>query len=68
MYIQNVSMYIPGSSFYRSLREESEGRLPLRDAVEKRPISVLDEDTYTDLQYKYKSVDVRKLLYYYNPS
>ncbi|XP_026329984.1 probable chitinase 10 isoform X2 [Hyposmocoma kahamanoa] len=42
---------------FRSLRAEGEGRLPLRDAVEKRPISVLDEDTYTDLLYKYKSAE-----------
>lgn len=35
----------------RALREESEGRLPLRDAVERRPIPVLDR------KYDFKSVD-----------
>lgn len=38
---------------YRALREEREGRLPLRDAVEKRPISLIDKES----AFKYVEID-----------
>lgn len=39
MFIFKICKYFDS---FRSLREEGEGRLPLRDAVEKRPISLID--------------------------
>lgn len=47
---------------YRSIRDEGEGRLPLRDAVEKRPINVLERD----FAYKLTSVSIIKLIYIHN--
>ncbi|XP_050672534.1 probable chitinase 10 isoform X2 [Leptidea sinapis] len=51
----------------RNLRDESEGRLPLRDAVEKRPIPALDQESlYRFVQDANKSAkDVEQFRKYY---
>lgn len=50
---------------YRSLREEGEGRLPLRDAVEKRPISLIDRDVAfktVEVNYYFIRFDTNKCI------
>ena len=64
-WVQNVKHFYVKYLFaihclYRNLYEEREGRLPLRDAVEKRPIPVADRETL------YKYLEVGYITYLYN--